>query len=336
MTNAILAYFFYGFFCVVLLGYPYICMLKHLKSQGQPIRTDGPQQHHVKKGTPTMGGVLILFSILLDVIMLPQLLTGVTLGVIVVFLGYAILGGVDDWKKLMHANAYAGLTPRQKLFFQIVIALIGLVIVLQTQPLAYQYHVFLPILNVNLNLGYLFIPFAVFVIVGASNAVNLTDGLDGLVTIPVVLVLAVFLGIVTFVNPSFIIPFSNLDLQNLQILILTIIGACFGFLYFNLYPAKIFMGDVGSLSLGGMLGTLSIALKLEFFLAIAGGIFIIETISVMIQVVYFRKTGKRFFKMAPIHHHFEHLGFSETQVVRFFWGVAFVFAILAIALAMVS
>lgn len=331
MINANWAYLFYSFLFVLLLGYPYIYLLKYFKSQGQPIREDGPQQHLSKKGTPTMGGVLISLSVFGIIIVLPQLLSGAALGVVVVLFGYTLIGAVDDVKKLISSNAYAGLSPNQKLFFQIVIALVGVLFVLKFQDPSQQYHMFLPLLNTHLNLWYFFVPFAVFVIVGASNAVNLTDGLDGLVSVPVVLVLAFFV-LATMFNPSFFSHLSNIDIASLQIVMITLMGACLGFLFFNMYPAKVFMGDVGSLSLGGVLGILSVALKLELFLALAGAIFVIETVSVMIQIVVFRKTGKRFFKMAPIHHHFEHLGWSETSVVKLFWLGAFLSAALALIL----
>jgi phospho-N-acetylmuramoyl-pentapeptide-transferase len=172
------------------------------------------------------------------------------------------------------------------------------------------------------------------VIVGASNAVNLTDGLDGLVTIPVVCTLSFFVLLIVWIQPSFMVKLPAEQLTQLVSLIVLIIGGCFGFLFFNLNPAKIFMGDVGSLALGGLIGIISVALKAEILLAVAGFVFVIETVSVMIQVIYFRKTGgKRFFKMAPLHHHFEHTGWSEVDVVKLFWGIAAIAAFVALGIA---
>lgn len=331
--NAVLAFFLCGFLIALLAGYPYIQLLKRIQSSGQPIREDGPQQHRIKSGTPTFGGVLIILPVVLSLFFAPSLWTKTNLGVLIIFLGYAFIGAIDDLKKVIKRNAYGGLTPRQKLIFQMGIALLGWIIVQYYLPDSQKFTFFLPLVNVDLNLWYLYVPLAVFIIVGASNAVNLTDGLDGLVTVPVIITLSFFLLLMLWIQPSFMVKLSSEEINNLANLIVLIMGSCVGFLYFNLYPAKIFMGDVGSLALGGLLGILSIVLKAEIFLAIAGLIFVIETISVMIQVVYFRRTGKRFFKMAPIHHHFEHLGWKECDVVRFFWGIAALSAYIALGIS---
>lgn len=331
--DAMLAFFLCGFLIALLAGYPYIQLLKRIQSNGQPIRDDGPQQHKVKSGTPTLGGVLIILPVILSLFFAPSLWSQINLGILLVFLGYACLGAVDDLRKVIKRNAYGGLTPRQKLVFQIGIAFVGWVVVQYYLPESQKFTFFLPLINIDLNLWYLYIPLAIFIIVGASNAVNLTDGLDGLVTVPVVITLSFFLLLMLWIQPSFMVQLSSEQINNLANLMVLIVGSCFGFLYFNLYPAKIFMGDVGSLALGGLLGILSIVLKAEFFLAIAGLIFVIETISVMIQVIYFRRTGKRFFKMAPIHHHFEHLGWKESDVVRLFWGMAGLSAYLALGIS---
>jgi phospho-N-acetylmuramoyl-pentapeptide-transferase len=332
--NAMLTFFMCGFLISLCAGYPYIRLLKRVQSAGQPIRDDGPKHHMSKAGTTTMGGALIILPVILSGFFAPTLWSGANLGVLLVFIGYAVIGAVDDLKKVMKRNSYGGMTPRQKLMSQVVIAFLGWLIVHLQLPEDQQFTVYLPLVDVSLNLWYTYIPFALFVIVGASNAVNLTDGLDGLVTVPVVITLSFFLLLILWVQPSFLMRLPADQLNNLASLIILIIGGCLGFLYFNLYPAKIFMGDVGSLALGGLLGILSILLKAEVFLAIAGLVFVIETISVIIQVIYFRRTGgKRFFKMAPIHHHFEYSGWTEQQVVKLFWSIAALSAYMALGIA---
>lgn len=332
--NAVLTFFVCGFLISLCAGYPYIRLLKRIQSAGQPIRTDGPKQHLAKSGTSTMGGVLILLPVILSLLFAPSLWSGANLGVLLVFIGYALIGAIDDLKKVMKRNAYGGMTPRQKLISQIGIAFIGWVMVHFNMPEMQSFTVYLPLIDSHLNLGYAYMPFALFVIVGASNAVNLTDGLDGLVTVPVVITLSFFLLLILWIQPTFMVKLPSDEMANLANLIVLIIGSCLGFLYFNLFPAKLFMGDVGSLALGGVLGVLSIVLKAEIFLAIAGLVFVIETVSVMIQIIYFRRTGgKRFFKMAPLHHHFEHLGWSEIQVVKLFWSIAALSAYIAIGIA---
>lgn len=332
--NSMLMFFMYGVVISLCAGYPYIRFLKRVQSAGQPIRDDGPKHHMSKAGTTTMGGALIILPVILSIFFAPSLWSGAGLGVLIVFLGYAAIGAVDDFKKVTKRNSYGGMTPRQKLVSQILIAFVGWAIVQFYIPDTQQFTVYLPLIDVQLNLWYAYIPFALFVVVGASNAVNLTDGLDGLVTVPVIITLGFFLLLMLWIQPSFMVKLPLDEMNNLASLIVLIIGACLGFLYFNLYPAKIFMGDVGSLALGGLLGILSIVLKAEVFLAIAGLVFVIETLSVIIQVIYFRRTGgKRFFKMAPIHHHFEYSGWTEQQVVKLFWSIATVSAYVAIGIA---
>lgn len=332
--DAFLTYLLIGFILSLCAGYPYIRLLKRVQSQGQPIRDDGPQHHRAKAGTPTMGGVLIVLPVIIASLCVQSLWSGVNLGVLVVFLGYAAIGAVDDLKKVIKRNAYGGMTPRQKLASQVLLACVGWFVLHLNIPQDQQFSVYLPLVHITLNLWYLYIPFALFVIVGASNAVNLTDGLDGLVTIPVVCTLSFFVLLILWIQPAFMVKLPAEELMQLAHLILLIMGGCLGFLFFNLNPAKIFMGDVGSLALGGLIGIVSIALKAEVLLAVAGFVFVIETVSVVIQVVYFRKTGgKRFFKMAPLHHHFEHTGWSEVAVVKLFWMMAFVAAYVALGIA---
>lgn len=332
--DSLLTFFSVGFLIALGSGYPYIRLLKCIQSKGQPIRDDGPKQHFSKAGTPTMGGLLIVLPVIVVCLFVPSLCRGVNFGVLIVFLGYSAIGAVDDLKKVMKHNAYGGMTPRQKLVYQVFLAFIGWLTVHLNTPEAQQFSVYLPLIHTTINLWYMYIPLALFVIVGASNAVNLTDGLDGLVTVPVVCTLSFFVLLILWIQPSFMVKLPAEQLANLANLITLIIGGCLGFLFFNLNPAKIFMGDVGSLALGGLIGVISLALKAEILLAIAGFVFVIETISVMIQVVYFRKTGgKRFFKMAPLHHHFEHTGWLEVDVVKMFWGMAAAAAFVALGVA---
>lgn len=334
--NTMLAFFIYGVLLSLLAGYPYIHLLKRIQSSGQPIREDGPKHHYSKSGTSTMGGVLIILPVILSGLFVPRLWEGPNLGVLIVFLGYALIGGVDDLKKIMKRNAYGGMTPRQKLIFQILFGFIGWCLVSFYIPENQKFSVYIPLLNAYLNMWYLYIPFALFIVVGASNAVNLTDGLDGLVTVPVVLTLSFFLILMLWLKPSFMVQLPKDHIDNLADLIMLVVGGCLGFLYFNLHPAKIFMGDTGSLALGGLIGILGVILKAEVFLAIVGFVFVIETVSVIIQVAYFKRTGKRFFRMAPIHHHFEHLGWSEAEVIRLIWIIAAVSVYVAIGVAAVG
>lgn len=331
--DTLLAFFLWGSCAALLFGYPYICLLKYIQTNGQPIREDGPKHHISKAGTPTMGGVLIIVPVILSSLVAPKLWGGANLGVLFIFLGYAALGALDDLKKVIKRNSYGGITPRQKLYFQVIVAFIGWLIVNFNTPEDQSFTVYFPGFSSVLNLGYIYVLFAVFIIVGASNAVNLTDGLDGLVTVPVISTLLFFLLLMLWIKPSFLVKLTEQEMDNLAHLIILIIGACLGFLYFNLYPAKIFMGDVGSLALGGLLGTISVVLKAEVLLAIAGFVFVIETVSVMIQIFHFRRTGKRFFKMAPIHHHFEYLGWSEVGVVKLFWIVAAISSYIALGIS---
>ncbi len=332
--DSYLAMFLYGAVFLVVLGYPYIRFLNYFQYGTQPIREDGPSAHKQKAGTPTMGGLLLVLPLLLYLSTM-SIKSGLTLGVVFVFLGYAAIGLADDLKKVLRKDAYGGMTPRQKLVFQVLIAFVGVWLVHINTPDSFQNVIFLPVLNWTVPVWFGYFPLAIFVVVGASNAVNLTDGLDGLVTLPVLISLSVFLLALLWIKPGLVVELSSFQIEELSAVITLVVGACLGFLVFNLKPAKIFMGDVGSLSLGGFLGILSVALKLELILAITGFVFVMETISVMIQIAWFRKTGKRFFKMAPIHHHFEQLGWSEVAVVKLFWFVSFLtsyFAMLVMAI----
>ena len=301
-----------------------------------PIRSDGPEDHLIKKiGTPTMGGVLILIGLFTGVFLWADLLNPYNWLLIFITLSFGILGAFDDYKKIKYSNS-SGISSKLKLTLQIILAIIGVsfyVYFNDYQDLTNLYFPFFK--NLMINLGWFFIPFSIFVIIGSSNAVNLTDGLDGLATVPVILVAACF-AFISYVTGN--IVFSNyLQIPYIEgtgevsIFCGAIIGSCLGFLWFNAPPAKIFMGDTGSLSLGGSLGAVGIITKHEIVLAITGGLFVLEAVSVIVQVISFKLTGKRVFKMAPIHHHFEKKGWPESTVVIRFWIISIILAMIGLA-----
>ena len=320
---------------VLIIGGPFIQIVSRNKIVN-PIRDDGPGDHIIKKiGTPTMGGLVILIGIILSVIMWADLSNIYVLFSLYILISFGLLGALDDYKKIKNNNSH-GVSFKYKLFSQIILSVIGICFL--TYHLEYQEftNLYFPLFkDLFINLSWFFIPFSVFVIVGASNAVNLTDGLDGLATVPVILVAACF-AFISYVAGNII--FSNY----LQIIYIegtgevaifcgAIIGSCLGFLWFNAPPAKIFMGDTGSLSLGGSLGAIGIITKHEIVLAITGGLFVLEAFSVIVQVVSFKLTGKRVFKMAPIHHHFEKKGWAESTVVIRFWIISIILALIGLA-----
>jgi len=301
-----------------------------------PIREDGPEDHIVKKiGTPTMGGVIILLGLLISVIFWADLSNINILFCIYVAVSFGLLGALDDYKKIKYSSS-SGLSSKLKIIIQIILATIGVsffVYLVDYQDMTSLYFPFFK--NLILNLGWFFIPFSVFVIIGSSNAVNLTDGLDGLATVPVILVAACF-AFISYVTGNIVfseylqIPYIE-DTGEVSIFCGAIIGSCLGFLWFNAPPAKIFMGDTGSLSLGGSLGAIGIITKHEIVLAITGGLFVLEAVSVMVQVISYKLTGKRIFKMAPIHHHFEKKGWPESTVVIRFWIISIILAMIGLA-----
>ncbi len=316
----------------VIFGKAFINFMKKMQF-GQVVRTDGPQSHFKKAGTPTMGGVLIIGSVVITILIcgnfasIPLL---VTLGVTASFF---TLGFLDDYMKVSKKNS-KGVSAKGKMLWQILTAAIAGYILLHFQVIDTQ--LYIPFLKQPVvDLGKFYLLFIIFVIVGSSNAVNLTDGLDGLAVGPII-TSSLSLGIIAYVTGHFelsqylYIPYvSNVG----EILVLTaaIIGAGVGFLWFNTYPAQVFMGDVGSLSLGGTLGVIAVTTKSEFLFAIIGGVFVAEALSVIIQVSSFKATKKRVFKMAPIHHHFELLGWPEPKVIVRFWIVSLCLAILALS-----
>tara|TARA_B100000287_G_scaffold68265_1_gene59869 strand:- start:1990 stop:3075 length:1086 start_codon:yes stop_codon:yes gene_type:complete len=320
---------------VLLIGGPFISFFSSRKILN-PIRDDGPSDHIIKKiGTPTMGGVIILIGVLVSVLMWGDLKNIYIIFCLYIVLSFGLLGAFDDFKKIKNGNS-AGISSKFKLIIQVIIAIIGMFFLtwfIEYEELRNLYFPFFK--NLMINLGWFFIPFSVFVIVGSSNAVNLTDGLDGLATVPVILVAACF-AFISYITGN--IVFSEyLQITYIEhtgeiaIFCGAIIGACLGFLWFNAPPAKIFMGDTGSLSLGGSLGAVGIVTKHEIVLAITGGLFVLEAFSVMVQVISFKLTGKRIFRMAPIHHHFEKKGWPESTVVIRFWIISIILAMIGLA-----
>ena len=320
---------------VLLIGGPFIKFFSNQKIFN-PIRGDGPEDHIVKKiGTPTMGGVIILFGLLISVLLWADLSNINILFCMYITVSFGLLGAFDDFKKIKYSNS-SGISSKLKITLQILLAVIGLSLFVYYADFQDMTNLYFPFFkNLIFNLGWFFIPFSVFVIIGSSNAVNLTDGLDGLATVPVILVAACF-AFISYVTGN--IVFSNYlqipyieGTGEISIFCGAIIGSCLGFLWFNAPPAKIFMGDTGSLSLGGSLGAIGIITKHEIVLAITGGLFVLEAVSVMVQVISFKLTGKRIFKMAPIHHHFEKKGWPESTVVIRFWIISIILAMIGLA-----
>ncbi len=320
---------------VLIIGGPFIRFFSNQKILN-PIRDDGPQDHIVKKiGTPTMGGVIILLGLLISVICWADLSNINILFCIYIVISFGLLGAFDDYKKIKHSNSL-GISSKLKIILQIILAIVGVsffAYFVDYQDITNLYFPFFK--NLIINLGWFFIPFSVFVIIGSSNAVNLTDGLDGLATVPVILVAACF-AFISYVTGNMVfsdylqIPYIE-GTGEISIFCGAIIGSCLGFLWFNAPPAKIFMGDTGSLSLGGSLGAVGIITKHEIVLAITGGLFVLEAVSVMVQVISYKLTGKRIFKMAPIHHHFEKKGWPESTVVIRFWIISIILAMIGLA-----
>lgn len=319
--------FFTALIIMLACGGKFIAVMHAWQHEGQPIRECGPQSHLVsKKGTPTMGGLLILSAIIVSVLLYANLSLGATwvcLGVLIVF---GAAGFYDDYIKVKKHTPDA-MTARVKLLIQFAAALGIALFAVDQYQMPLKYGVIIPYFNITVNLWYFFIPFAMIVIAGASNAVNLSDGLDGLAAgllIPPFIVLGIITVLIGFEFYSF------MPHPSLSIVCAAVIGACTGFLWFNCSPAKIFMGDTGSLSLGALLGTIAVLAKQEILLAVIGFVFVIEALSVMIQVFWYKRTKRRVFLMAPIHHHFEQLGWKETTVVMRFWIIGWVAAVLGL------
>lgn len=324
--------FLIGIIVSVIWGKRFIALMK-LRQFGQSIREDGPESHKKKKGTPTFGGVFIIGSALIACAITGNFLSVPFCITLFVMLSYFALGWLDDYLKVLLKNS-KGVSARQKLLWQFVTAGLASFAMVTWNVTDTQFY--LPFLkDAVIDLGWWYVPFASLVIVGTSNAVNLTDGLDGLAIGPVI-ISASTLGVLGYVAGHselaqyLLIPYIP-DVGEILVLAGALVGAGAGFLWYNSYPAEIFMGDVGSLSLGGVLGTMAVLTKNEILFVIIGGIFVIEAISVILQVASYKTTKKRIFKMAPIHHHFELSGWPETKVIVRFWIISLVLAILALA-----
>ncbi|MDP2410101.1 MAG: phospho-N-acetylmuramoyl-pentapeptide-transferase [Pseudolabrys sp.] len=320
---------------VFLFGGPIIDMLRLKQGKGQPIRTDGPQSHLTKKGTPTMGGLMILSGMLVSTLLWANPANPYVWIVLGVTLAFGVIGFYDDYLKVTK-QTHAGFAGRTRLMAEVLVAIVACMALANLgRPPVSTSLVFPFFKDLAINLGYAFVLFGAFVIVGAGNAVNLTDGLDGLAIVPVMIAAATFALISYLVGNALFSDYLQIryvaGTGELAVLCGAVIGAGLGFLWFNAPPASIFMGDTGSLSLGGMLGAIAVAIKHEIVLAIVGGLFVLEAVSVIVQVVSFKLTGKRVFKMAPIHHHFEQLGWTEPQIVIRFWIVAVVLALAGLA-----
>ena len=327
----------FHFFTSLIEQYSFFNVFKYLTFRtGLSIRQDGPIDHIVKKsGTPTMGGVIIIIGIILSTIFWSDLTNAYVWILIFVSLSLGALGFLDDMLKIKLKNS-SGLKSRYKLAGQLLISSICLFILMKYSNHEYLHNLYFPFLkNLIWDMGILFIPFGLIVIIGASNAVNLTDGLDGLATVPIMLVALSFTLISYVVGNTIFSEYLKIqyipDVGELSIFCGSVVGACLGFLWYNAPPAKIFMGDTGSLSLGGSLAAIAIIVKHEIVLAIIGGLFVLETVSVIIQVISFKLTGKRIFKMAPIHHHFEQKGWAESTIVIRFWIIAIILALVGLA-----
>ena len=324
-----------SFIIVFIIGEPLIKIFQKNQISG-PIRQDGPIDHIIKKsGTPTMGGLIIILGIFLGTFLWADLSNIYVLTVIFVSISLGLLGFIDDLLKIKQKNS-RGLNSKLKLLGQIIVSLIAIYILSEYSEHQFLNNLYFPFFkNLIFPMGIFFIPFALFVIVGASNAVNLTDGLDGLATVPVMLVALSYTLISYVVGNTIFAEYLKIPyVQNageLSIFCGAIFGSCLGFLWYNAPPAKIFMGDTGSLSLGGSLAAVAIIVKHEIVLAIIGGLFVLETVSVIIQVLSFKLTGKRVFMMAPIHHHFEKKGWPESTIVIRFWIIAIILALIGLA-----
>lgn len=328
-----------AFFTALLFGFlfgpPLINLLRQRQKHGQPIRDDGPESHKIDKaGTPTMGGVLILGAVITSSVLWARPDIGFVWLILFVTLSFGLIGFTDDYQKVTK-NSHAGVSGRVRLLAGFVIAAIAAYWATMLHPEELQNQLAIPVTSGLWYMGFLFLPFAMIVIVGSANAVNLTDGLDGLAIMPVMIaagtlgIIAYFVGRVDFSTELGLtyVPGTG----EILIFVAALIGGGLGFLWYNAPPAAVFMGDTGSLALGGALGAIAVATKHEIVLAVVGGLFVVEALSVIIQVAYFKATGKRVFLMAPIHHHFEKRGWAESQIVIRFWIIALILALIGLA-----
>jgi phospho-N-acetylmuramoyl-pentapeptide-transferase len=312
----------------LIIGPRFIGWLRIRQGKGQPIRTDGPQSHLAKRGTPTMGGLMILTSLMVALLLWMDLANPYVWACMFVTFGFGMIGFLDDYDKVRKAST-AGVSGRVRLLGEFAIAGIASWMII---GVSHNTTLYVPFFSwLHPDVGYFYIPFAAFTIVAFGNAVNLTDGLDGLATMPVVIASMAFMLIAYLAGNKVFATYLGIPhvpgAGDLAILCGAMVGAGLAFLWFNAPPAAVFMGDTGSLALGGALGTIAVVAHHELVLGIIGGLFVMEALSVIIQVFFFKRTGKRVFKMAPIHHHFEQLGWSEPTVVIRFWIIAFVLAL---------
>jgi len=318
-----------------IFGQPLINLLKRKQGRGQPIRDDGPQSHAAKAGTPTMGGLLILSALLLSTLLWARLDSPYVWITLLVTLAFGLIGFADDYAKVARQTS-KGVPGRVRIGLGLIIAALASYAAAQFHPAALANQLALPLFkDALINLGVFFVPFGMIVIVGAANAVNLTDGLDGLAIMPVMIAAATLGAIAYFVGNANFSDYLGLHFVvgtgELLVFTAALIGGGLGFLWYNAPPAAVFMGDTGSLALGGALGAIAVCTKHEIVLAIVGGLFVVEALSVIIQVLYFKRTGKRVFLMAPIHHHFEKKGWAEPQIVIRFWIIALILAMIGLA-----
>ena len=315
----------------LVIGPRFIAMLRIRQGKGQPIREDGPQTHLAKRGTPTMGGLMILISLTLSVLIWMDLRNPFIWACLAVTLGFGLIGFLDDYDKVSKSS-HKGVSGKMRLLLEFLVAgIASWIVVGQINTFLY-----IPFFNnLGVELGYFYYIFAAFVIVGAGNAVNLTDGLDGLATMPVIIAAGTFALIAYLVGRVDYSEYLGIPhvagAGELAIFCAAIIGAGLAFLWFNAPPAAVFMGDTGSLALGGALGAIAVCIKHEIVLGIVGGLFVVEALSVIIQVLYYKTTGKRVFLMAPIHHHFEKKGWGEAQIVIRFWIISLILALIGLA-----
>ncbi|MBB3772498.1 MULTISPECIES: phospho-N-acetylmuramoyl-pentapeptide-transferase [Ancylobacter] len=321
---------------VFMFGPSIIALLRLKQGKGQPIRTDGPQSHLItKKGTPTMGGLMIFSGLMVATLLWANLSNVYVWVVLFVTIGFGLIGFYDDYLKVTK-QTHAGLSGKTRLAIEALIGGVAAVVIMHIGREPLSSSLAFPLFkDLLIDLGWFFIAFAALVIVAAGNAVNLTDGLDGLAIVPVMVAAGSF-GLIAYLSGNVLFA-DYLQIHyvagvgELAVICGAIIGAGIGFLWFNAPPAQIFMGDTGSLALGGLLGTIAVATKHEIVLAIIGGLFVLEAVSVIVQVISFKLTGKRVFKMAPIHHHFEQLGWTEPQIVIRFWIIAVVLALIGLS-----
>ena len=320
---------------VFIFGPRIIDSLRFRQGKGQPIRADGPQTHFKKAGTPTMGGLMILSGFIGSSLLWANVRSPYVWAVLLVTLGFGAVGFYDDYLKVTK-QSHLGLSGRARLAIEFAVAGLAAFLIMRAGQEPFSSSLTFPFVKeMMLNLGWFFIPFAAFVVVGSGNAVNLTDGLDGLAIVPI-MIAAASLGVIAYLSGNAVFA-EYLQIHfvpgtgELAVVLGAVIGAGLGFLWFNAPPAAIFMGDTGSLALGGLIGTIAVATKHEIVLAIIGGLFVMEALSVIIQVGYFKMTGRRVFLMAPIHHHFEKLGWTESQVVIRFWIIAVMLALIGLS-----